>query len=60
MIGPVIGFGVFVMVQRQMIGLRPRAELTAVALPVLAPIVDRAAAPESNDTSSSRRSAPRW
>jgi hypothetical protein len=32
-IGPVMGFGVFVMVRRQLLGIRDRAELTAVAPP---------------------------
>jgi len=31
LIGPVMGFGVFVMVRRQLLGIRDRAELTAVA-----------------------------
>jgi hypothetical protein len=33
MVGPIMGFGVFVMVRRQLIGIRERAELTAVAPP---------------------------
>lgn len=33
-IGPIMGFGVFVMVRRQLLGIRERAELTAVALPL--------------------------
>ena len=33
LIGPVMGFGVFVMVRRQLLGIRERAELTAVAPP---------------------------
>ena len=32
-IGPIMGFGVFVMVRRQLLGIRERAELTAVAPP---------------------------
>jgi hypothetical protein len=31
LIGPVMGFGVFVMVRRQLLGIRERAELTAIA-----------------------------
>jgi hypothetical protein len=31
LIGPIMGFGVFVMVRRQLFGIRERAELTAVA-----------------------------
>ena len=31
LIGPIMGFGVFVMVRRQLLGIRERAELTAVA-----------------------------
>jgi hypothetical protein len=34
LIGPIMGFGVFVMVRRQLLGLRERAELTAVAPPI--------------------------
>lgn len=33
-IGPIMGFGVFVMVRRQLLGIRERAELTAVAPPL--------------------------
>jgi hypothetical protein len=33
LIGPVMGFGVFVMVRRQLLGIRERAELTAIAPP---------------------------
>jgi hypothetical protein len=33
-IGPIMGFGVFVMVRRQLLGIRERAELTVVAPPV--------------------------
>jgi hypothetical protein len=33
-IGPIMGFGVFVMVRRQLLGIRERAELTAVAPPI--------------------------
>ena len=33
LIGPVMGFGVFVMVRRQLLGIRDRAQLTAVAPP---------------------------
>ena len=33
MVGPIMGFGVFAMVRRQLIGIRERAELTAVAPP---------------------------
>lgn len=47
-VGPFIGFGVFVMMQRQMIGLRARAVLTAVAPPVVTPIVTEALRPKSN------------
>ena len=47
-VGPFIGFGVFVMMQRQMIGLRARAVLTAVAPPVPAPIVTEPSRPKSN------------
>ena len=35
-IGPIMGFGVFVMLRRQLLGIRERAELTAVA-PALKP-----------------------
>jgi hypothetical protein len=31
LIGPIMGFGVFVMVRRQLLGIRDRAEMTAVA-----------------------------
>jgi hypothetical protein len=31
LIGPIMGFGVFVMVRRQLLGIRERAELTAIA-----------------------------
>jgi proline iminopeptidase len=34
--GPFMGFGVFVMMQRQMLGIRRRAQLTAVAPPLAA------------------------
>ena len=37
-IGPIMGFGVFMMVRRQLLGIRERAELTAVA-----PSLERAA-----------------
>jgi hypothetical protein len=47
-VGPFIGFGVFVMMQRQMVGLRARAVLTAVAPPVPAPIVTESHRPKSN------------
>jgi hypothetical protein len=33
-IGPLMGFGVFVMLRRQLLGIRERAELTAVAPPL--------------------------
>jgi hypothetical protein len=33
-VGPVMGFGVFVMLQRQMLGIRDRAQRTAVAPPL--------------------------
>src|SRR6185369_15181576 len=33
LIGPLMGFGVFVMVRRQLLGIRERAELTAIAPP---------------------------
>ena len=33
-IGPIMGFGVFVMVRRQLLGIKQRAEITAVAPPV--------------------------
>ncbi len=36
-VGPFMGFGVFVMLQRQMLGIRDRAHLTAVAPPLAAP-----------------------
>ena len=36
-IGPVMGFGVFVMVRRQLLGIKARAEITAVAPPVERP-----------------------
>ena len=39
LIGPVMGFGVFVMVRRQLLGIRERAELTAVAPPFERPEV---------------------
>ena len=48
MVGPFIGFGVFVMMQRQMIGLRARAVLTAVTPPIPAPIVTESLHPKSN------------
>ena len=35
-VGPFMGFGVFVMLQRQMLGIRDRAHLTAVAPPLAA------------------------
>jgi hypothetical protein len=47
-VGPFIGFGVFVMMQRQMIGLRARAVLTAVAPSVPAPTVAGSPRPTSN------------
>ena len=34
LIGPIMGFGVFVMLRRQLLGIRERAELTAVAPPL--------------------------
>jgi hypothetical protein len=34
LIAPIMGFGVFVMVRRQLLGIRERAELTAVAPPL--------------------------
>ena len=37
-VGPIMGFGVFVMMQRQMLGIRDRAERTAVAPPLRAPV----------------------
>jgi hypothetical protein len=47
-VGPFIGFGVFVMMQRQMIGLRARAVLTAVAPAIPAPIVSETPRAKSN------------
>jgi hypothetical protein len=46
--GPFIGFGVFVMMQRQMLGLRERAMRTAVAPPIVAPPVVAPPRPKSN------------
>lgn len=43
LIGPIMGFGVFVMMRRQLLGIRERAELTAVAPPVEQPVVKPAA-----------------
>ena len=43
-IGPVMGFGVFVMVRRQLLGIKQRAEITAVAPPAERPEVTAAPA----------------
>ncbi len=47
-VGPFIGFGVFVMMQRQMIGLRERAVMTAVAPAIPTPTVTEPPRPKSN------------
>ena len=48
-IGPIMGFGVFMMVRRQLLGIRERAELTAVA-----PRLERAAVKRSEAKPCSR------
>jgi len=47
-VGPVLGFGVFVMMQRQMLGIRERAIRTAVSRPAPAPVAPAAPRPKSN------------
>jgi hypothetical protein len=47
-VAPAMGFGVFVMMQRQMLGLRERAMRTAVAPPIVAPPVVAPPRPKSN------------
>jgi len=47
LVGPIMGFGVFVMMQRQMLGIRERALRTAVARP-LPPVAQAAPRPKAN------------
>ena len=64
LIGPIMGFGVFVMVRRQLLGIRERAELTAVAPPleqaeVRPTAVKPAPRPGKRPSASSPRARPR-
>ena len=52
-IGPIMGFGVFAMVRRQLLGIKERAEITAVA-----PAVERAEVPVTRAPANGRSVAP--
>lgn len=53
-IAPVMGFGVFVMTQRQMLGIRERAERTAVATPLTTPRTESPVTPPARSKANGR------